>query len=111
MIHDVACDEVKARLIKECQAQHFPFEWIDKNQGLLGIGPLTTQSLSEDSLIKTEEKYQVEIKCIDPISTRISVQIQVKGLTKDNQWLEIKDPDKLNAYGQRFIDQLIKPDI
>ena len=109
MIHDIACDEVEGRLIKECKAQYFPFEWLDKNKGILGIGPLITHPLLGDSFAKMEEKFKVEIKCIDPISTRISVQIQLKGMTADNQWLVIKDPNKLNAYGKRLLDQLIKP--
>jgi hypothetical protein len=107
MIQDRACDEVKDRLIKECKTHHFSLEWLDK--GIFIIGPLTGSPLSGDSFIKIEEQYQMEIKCIDPLSTRISVQIQVKGLTADNQWVEIKNPDKLNAYGNRFLDQLIKP--
>jgi hypothetical protein len=108
MIHDIPCEEVKDKLIQECKNQRFPFEWTDKNRGTLLIGPLTTSPLSEDSFVKTEEKFKLEIKCIDPISTRISVQIQLRGLTVDNQWLEIKDPDKVNAYGNRFLDRLIK---
>jgi hypothetical protein len=109
MIHDMACSEVKGQLIKNCKLQHCPFEWGDNNQDNLWIGPLITYPLLGDSFAKMEEKYKMEIKCIDPISTRISVQIQLKGLTADNQWLEIKDPGKLNAYGQRLLDQLIKP--
>jgi hypothetical protein len=109
MIQDMACDDVKGQLINHCKSQHFPFEWADINQGILWIGPLITHPLSGDSFAKMEEKYKMEIKCIDPISTRISVQIQLKGLTTENQWLEIKNPDKVNAYGQRLLDQLIKP--
>lgn len=109
MIHDIPCQEVKDRLLKECKNQRFPFEWADKDRGILLIGPLTTPPLSEDSFVKTEEKFKLEIKCIDPISTRISVQNQLKGMTVENQWLEIKDPDKLNAYGNRFLNRLITP--
>jgi hypothetical protein len=109
MIHDIACQEVKDRLIKECKTRSFPFVWSEKDREILWIGPMTTLPLSEDSFVKMEEKYNVEIKCMDPISTRISVQIQLKGMTADNQWLAIKDPDRLNAYGERFLDRLIKP--
>ena len=109
MIHDIACQEVKDRLIKECKNQGFPYDWSEKEQEILLIGPLTTHPLSGDSFAKMEEKYKLEIKCFDPISTRIAVQIQLKGMTADNQWLVIKEPDRLNAYGQRFLERLVKP--
>ncbi len=108
MIHDIACQEVIDRLIKECKNQGFPYDWSEKGQGILWIGPLTTRPLSEDSFAKMEEQYKIEIKCFDPISTRISVQIQLKGMTADNQWKGIQEPDRLNAYGQRLIERLIK---
>ena len=109
MIHDIACQEVKDQLIRECKNQGFPFDWQEKDQGILLVGPLSTRPLSDDAFVKMEEKFKLEIKCLDPLSTRISVQIQLRGLTSDNQWKEIKDPDHLNAYGNLFIDRLIKP--
>ncbi len=109
MIHDIACQEIKDRLIQECKNQGLPFDWSEKEQEILMIGPLVTSPLSERSFSKMEEKFKLELKCIDPLSTRISVQIQLKGLTADGQWKEIEDPDQLNAYGQRFIDRIIKP--
>ncbi|MBI4764881.1 MAG: hypothetical protein HY787_09785 [Deltaproteobacteria bacterium] len=109
MVHDIACQEVKDRLIKECKNQSFPYDWLEKEQETLLIGPLTTPPLPEDSFAKMEEKYRLEIKCMDPISTRISVQIQLKGMTADNRWLVINEPDRLNAYGQRFLERLVKP--
>lgn len=107
MIHDIPCEEVKDRLIKECKKQHLPFEWADQQQGLLSIGPVLTTPLPEDSFLKTEEKVRLEIKCSDPLSTRLSLRNQLKCLTADNQWLEIKEADKLNAYGKRFLDRLL----
>lgn len=109
MIHDLACQEIKNRLIQECKNQGLPFDWSEKEQEILMIGPLVTSPLSERSFAKMEEKFKLELKCIDPLSTRISVQIHLKGLTADGQWKEIKDPDQLNVYGQRFIDRIIKP--
>ena len=107
MVHDVPCEKVKDRLIEECKNQHLPFYWTDKDQGLLSIGPLNTAPLPADSFIKMEEKSQLEIKCFDPLTTRISLQIQLRGLVSENQWVEVKDSDTLNAYGKRFLDRLI----
>ncbi|OGP49644.1 MAG: hypothetical protein A2Y79_04940 [Deltaproteobacteria bacterium RBG_13_43_22] len=107
MVHDVPCEEVKDRLLRECKNQQLPFVWADKDRGLLSIGPLNTTPLPLDPFIKMEEKSQLEIRCLDPLTTRISLQIQLRGLMSDNQWLEVKDPETLNAYGKRFLDRLI----
>jgi len=106
MVHDIPCEYVIAQFIKECKSQRHPFEWVDKGQGILSVWPQNTTPLPADPFIKMEEKFRLEIKCIDPISTRISVQIQLKGLASDHQWLEVNDPDKLNIYGKRFLDRL-----
>jgi len=108
MVHDIACEEVNDRLVKELKNQSLPFYWIEKDRGRLSVGPVITSPLLTDSFVKMEEIYRLEIKCIDPISTRISVQLKLKGLTLENRWAEIKDSDKLNAYGKRFLDRLIK---
>jgi hypothetical protein len=42
-----------------------------------------------------------------PLSDGISLQLRVKGLTSQQQWLEIHDAEKLNAYGNRLLDRLI----
>jgi hypothetical protein len=52
-----------------------------------------------------EEEGRLEMKCIDPLSTKISVVLKVKGQTSDNRRVEIKDPDKLQAYGERFLQR------
>jgi hypothetical protein len=107
MIHDVPCAEVKERFIKELNNQGLSFEWLDQEQGRLSIGPLTTSPIPPDSFLKMEEKVRLEIKCIDPISTRISAQMQLRGSIAEKQWLEITNSDKLNAYGKRFLDRLV----
>ena len=108
MIHDISCETVIERVLKECQRQGLPFEWVDKNQGLLSIGPVTTTPLPADSFSKMEENILLEIKCPAPLSTRIALQMQLKGLTTYNRWSEIKESDKLNAYGKRFLDRLVR---
>jgi hypothetical protein len=108
MIHDISCEAVIEQVLKECQRQRLPYEWADKNQGLLSIGPVTTTPLTTDPFIKMEEKILLEIKCPAPLSTRLALRIQLKGLTSDNRWSEIKDADTLTAYGKRFLDKLVR---
>ncbi|MBA4395087.1 MAG: hypothetical protein C0407_16170 [Desulfobacca sp.] len=107
MIHDISCQEVLVRIQKELKRQDLPFEWADKDQSLLLVGPVTTTPLPADPFIKMEENSRLEIKCLAPLSTRLALQLHLKGLGPDNRWTEITDPDKLNAYGKRFLDRLI----
>ena len=109
MIHDIACREVKDRLIRECHNLGFPYHWSESDKEILLIGPLTTRPESLDVYTKMEENYQVEIKCIDPTSTRISVRVHLKGLNAEDQWQTLKEADRLNAYGHRLLEKLIKP--
>ena len=108
MVHDIPCEEVISRIVALCNQQRLHFEWADKDQSLLFIGPVTTSPLPSDPFLKMEEKIRLEIKCVDPLSTRISLRMQLSGWTSDNQWQDIKDLDKLNAYGKRFLDRLVE---
>lgn len=107
MIQDISCQDVIERVLKECQRQGLPFEWTDKDRGLLSIGPVTTAPLPADPFSKMEENVRLEIKCLTPLSTRVALQMHLKGLASDNQWTEVADPEKLNAYGKRFLDRLV----
>lgn len=107
MVHDIPCKEVVDRILKECQRQDLPFEWADKDHRILLVGPLTSAPLSGDPFKKMEEKIRLETKCIDPLSTRLSLQLQLRGLTADHQWTEVADPEKLTVYGKRFFDRFL----
>lgn len=107
VVHDIPCEEVVDRILKECRRQDLPFEWADKDQRILLVGPLTSAPLSGDPFKKMEEKIRLETKCIDPLSTRLSLQLQLRGLTADLQWTEITDSEKLNGYGKRFFDRFL----
>jgi hypothetical protein len=107
IIHDIPCAEVKNKILQNIGRNQIPFVREDPDQQIFLLGPVQTAPMSNDAFLKMEETGRLEIKCVDPISTRISVQLQLKGLASDNRWLEIKDPDKLYAYGTRFLDRII----
>jgi len=107
MIQDLSCEEVLERIHKELRRQNLSFEWVEKDRGILKVGPTVTNPLPADLFIRMEEKIHLEIKCLAPFSTRIALQVEIKGLAADNRWTEIKEADKLNAYGKRFLDRLL----
>jgi hypothetical protein len=40
---------------------------------------------------------------MEPLITQITCQIKVKGLTEDNNWIELKE---VSRYEKRFLDTL-----
>jgi hypothetical protein len=108
MVQDLPCAEVIKGIIEACQAQHLPWEWINQGAGRLSIGPVPSVSLSSEPDGKIEERVRLQVKCLDSLSTRVSLEIQVRTSTSDRTWQEITEPEMLNAYGKRFLDRLLK---
>jgi hypothetical protein len=109
MVQDLPCEEAIQGILKVCQTRNFTFEWIDQGGERLSIGPVISAPLASDPFTKIEERVQLAMKCTDPLSLRISLTIQLRGLTSNNLWQDIKDTEKLNTYGKRFLGQLLNP--
>ncbi|MEW6184721.1 MAG: hypothetical protein AB1585_03170 [Thermodesulfobacteriota bacterium] len=107
IIHDIPCSEVKKKVIHKLESGKIPFTSLDGDTSTLAIGPFHTSPLSPDPYGKIEEEGRLEIKCIDPLSTKLSIVLKIKGLTSDNRWVEIEAPDKLQAYGERFLQKFM----
>ena len=107
-VQDVPCEEVLEKIIKACQIQNLPWAWEDRARGRLAIGPVQATALPPDMNLKTEEQVRLDVKCLESLSTRISLTIEVRVLTPDQKWQTVTDPDKLNDYGKRFLDRLMK---
>lgn len=107
VIHDQPCAEVTKQVLNRLEKNQVPLVRQGPDAEIYALGPLEAPPLPDDGFGKIEEKGRLEIRCIDPVSTRISLQLQVRGLTPDNRWLEIKDPERLSAYGTRFLEQLV----
>jgi len=107
IIHDIPCSEVKKKVIQQLESGKIPFTLLEGDTSTLAIGPFRASPLSPDLYGKIEEEGRLEIKCIDPLSTKISIVLRVKGLTSENRWVEIKEPDRLQIYGERFLQRFM----
>jgi len=106
MVHDMPCQELVPKLLQVLKKENIPWETVDQKAGLMRAGPFLSDPLAGDPYLKMEERYQVEVKCLDALSARISIHLQLRGLTKSNQWVEINDLSKIEAYQQRFLNAL-----
>jgi hypothetical protein len=106
MVHDMPCQELVPKLLQVLKKENIPWETVDQKAGLMHAGPFLSDPLAGDPYLKMEERVQVEVKCLDALSTRISIHLQLRGLTQSSQWVEINDLSKIEAYQQRFLNTL-----
>jgi len=102
-VADLQCDEVWEGVLRILKNNKIPLLMVDKKEEYIETGPLITLPLKGDSFQKMEEQYRIKIKCIEPLVTQITCQIKVRGFTKDNNWVVVKDVLK---YERRFLDSL-----
>jgi hypothetical protein len=107
VVQDIPCEEVIQEILKACQSQNLPWRWVDQTQGILTVGPIQGVDLSSDAGRKMEQQIRLAIKCLEPKTTRIALEIQVRKLTPEQKWQEVTDPETLNTYGKRFLEKIL----
>jgi hypothetical protein len=101
MIDDLKCEEVWESVLRSLKDNKIPILMIDKEKEYIKTGPVITSPLPGEPYQRMEEKYLINVKCIELLVTQITCQVQVRGLTKDNKWIEVKKTEK---YERRFTD-------
>jgi NlpB/DapX lipoprotein len=102
-IADLPCDEVWEGVLRVLKNNKIPLLVTDKMKKTIETGPVNTLPVAGDPFQKMEEQYRIKIKCMEPLVTQITCQIKVRGLTEDNNWIELKEVSK---YEKRFLDTL-----
>ena len=102
-IADLPCDEVWEGVLRVLKNNKIPLLVINKKEGTIETGPVLTLPVKGDSFQRMEEQYRIRIKCVEPLVTQITCQIEVRGLIEDNTWIELKEVSK---YEKRFLDAL-----
>jgi hypothetical protein len=107
LVHDIPCQDLKTQIIDQLRAQKIPAEFRDEKKGLIEAGPFFDQPFSPDTYSKVEEKYQMEVTCLDELSSRITLKSRIRVQGEGHQWIEMTDPNKKDAYEKRFLDRLM----
>jgi len=98
---DITCEEVWEKILKCLKDKKISVETIYREQEYLQTGPFITDSFPGDSYLKIKEQYRIEIRCMKPLSARITCFPTLKGLTQGNRWVEIKQTEN---YEKRFLE-------
>jgi hypothetical protein len=107
VVQDIPCTEVIQEILKACQSQNLPWRWVDQTRGILTVGPIQDVDQSGDTERKMEQQIRLDIKCLEPKTTRIALEIEVRKLTPEQQWQVVTDPETLNTYGKRFLEKIL----
>jgi hypothetical protein len=104
-IADVLCRDIKdVSIPQRLQELGIPFEWTDKNEGLLSIGPITEES--EDVYSTIRQTYFLKLQCNDELSTSVSGEAILEGLNTSGQWVGINDTPTIEHYSMQFLQKL-----
>ena len=104
-ISDVLCRDIKdVSIPKRLQELGIPFEWTDKNNGLISVGPITEES--EDLYSRIRQTYFLKIQCNDELTTSISGEAILEGFDASGQWVGITDTATIEHYSMQFLQKL-----
>ena len=104
-IADVLCRDIKdVSIPKRLQELDIPFEWTDKNEGFLSVGPITEES--EEGYSEIRQTYYLNITCSDELTTSISGEAILEGLNTSGQWVGVTDSTTIEHHSMQFLQQL-----
>jgi hypothetical protein len=103
IVSDIPCDSVGNKVQQELKRLQIPVQRIDPTQGLIETGPVQNDPLPGDGYKKVEERYRLEMKCREALTTKITCQAEVKGLNPDNTWIQVL---QTGPYEKRFLEQM-----
>jgi hypothetical protein len=103
IVSDIPCDSVGDKIQQELERLRIPVLKVDPAQGLIETGPVQNDPLPGAGYKRVEERYRLEMKCREALTTKITCQAVVKGLNPDNSWIQLSET---GPYEKRFLDQL-----
>ena len=101
---DIPCADVVDSIIEDLNKRDIPSVWIDKNQGILSVGPVMEGSGGVYS--KIQHSYELSITCNNELSTSITGKAALEGLNADNKWVPITDVQTVEDVALKFLRSL-----
>lgn len=105
-VHDVSCAWIRESIPQQLSKLDIPYEWRDKNEGMLSVGPFVEDMDSVNNYSRIRQSYYLEITCSDELTTSISGDAILEGLDKAGQWVWINDPVTIENQSMRFMQEL-----
>ena len=105
-IHDVPCTRIRESIPQQLSKLGIPYEWSDKNEGMLSVGPFVEDIGSANTYSRIRQSYYLEITCSDDLTTSISGDAIFEGLNTTGQWIGITDTATIEHYSMQFLQKL-----
>ena len=103
---DIPCKDVINSIPKRLEELGVVFEWTDKDEGSLTIGPFTVKPEVGVLYTAIRQTYYLEIVCRNDLSTSFSGEAALEGLQSDGQWIGITDSNTIEQHSLEFIHKL-----
>ena len=106
MVIDIPCKDVVNSIPTNLKKRNIVSVWINENEGLLSVGPVTDNAESGSVYSKIRHTYQLSITCGGELSTNITGKAVVEGLNTHNKWKPITDVQTVEQVALEFIRSL-----
>ena len=103
---DIPCKDVVNSIPANLKRRNIVSVWINKNEGLLAVGPVTDNAESGSAYSRMRHTYQLSITCGGELSTNITGKAALEGLNAHNKWKPITDVQTVEQVALEFIRSL-----
>jgi hypothetical protein len=91
MISDMPCGQVWDKMLLELKRLEVPVAASNPEEGWIETGPVLREALPGAPYGRVEEQYRLELKCRDPLTTRVTGRPRVTGINADQSRLALTD--------------------
>ena len=106
MVIDIPCKDVVNSIPTNLKKRNIVSVWINENEGLLSVGPVTDNAESGSAYSRIRHTYQLSITCGGELSTNITGKAALEGLNAHNKWKPITDVQTVEQVALGFIRSL-----
>ena len=106
MVIDIPCKDVVNSIPANLKKRNIVSVWINENEGLLSVGPVTDNAESGSAYSRIRHTYQLSITCDGELSTDITGKAALEGLNAHNKWKPITDVQTVEQVALEFIRSL-----
>ena len=106
MVIDIPCKDVLSAVPTKLKRRDIPFAWLNKNKGLVSVGPLTEKKQLGSAYSMIRHTYQLSITCSNELSTSITGKTTLEGFNVDKKWIPITEIQTVQDVALKFLRSL-----